>query len=107
MNEAERQAFLTDMRESIKIEQEAELGSEIERVLSDRDPYTDPVARPAHYQSEGGLEAIDVIKAFVPDPHSYYMGNVLKYVMRHLQKNGKQDLEKAKWYLTVMIEEYE
>lgn len=92
MNEQERQEFLMDMRESMKMEAEV---------------LTDPVARPAHYQSEDGIEAIDVIKAFVPDPHSYYMGNVLKYVMRHLQKNGKQDLEKARWYLDEMIEEYD
>jgi hypothetical protein len=92
MNEQERQEFLMDMRESMKIESEV---------------LTDPVARPAHYQSEDGMEAIDVIKAFVPDPHSYYMGNVLKYVMRHLQKNGKQDLQKARWYLDEMIEEYD
>lgn len=95
MNEKERQEFLMDMRESMKLEAEV---SEM---------FNDPVARPAHYQSEDGIEAIDVIKAFVPDPHSYYMGNVLKYVMRHLQKNGKQDLEKARWYLDEMIEEYD
>lgn len=101
MNESERQEFLTDLRESLKME------AEVENLISKRDPYSDPVARPAHYQSESGIEAIDVIKAFVPDPHSYYMGNVLKYVMRHLQKNGKQDLEKARWYLEEMIEEYD
>ena len=101
MNEQERQEFLMDMRESMKLE------AEVENLISRRDPYNDPVARPAHYQSEDGIEAIDVIKAFVPDPHSYYMGNVLKYVMRHLQKNGKQDLEKAQWYLNEMIEEYD
>lgn len=27
-------------------------------------------------------------------------GNVLKYVRRHAQKNGADDLEKARWYLT-------
>ena len=101
MNEQERQEFLMDMRESMKLE------AEVENLISRRDPYNDPVAHPAHYQSEDGIEAIDVIKAFVPDPHSYYMGNVLKYVMRHLQKNGKQDLEKAQWYLNEMIEEYD
>lgn len=95
MNEKERQEFLMDMRESMKLEAEV---SEM---------FNDPVRSPKHYQSEDGIEAIDVIKAFVPDPHSYYMGNVLKYVMRHLQKNGKQDLEKARWYLDEMIEEYD
>lgn len=32
--------------------------------------------------------------------------SVLKYVMRHEDKNGKQDLEKAKHYIDLMIEYY-
>lgn len=95
MNEAERQEFLTDMRESLKIEAEA----------SSRDPY-DPVDRPSHYV-KNGLESIDVIDAFVPDPYSFYMGNVLKYVQRHMEKNGKQDLKKAQWYLNKMVEDWD
>lgn len=35
-------------------------------------------------------------------------GNVIKYVMRHRQKNGLQDLEKAKHYIELLIKlEYE
>lgn len=34
----------------------------------------------------------------------YIIGNTLKYVMRHAKKNGKQDLEKAKHYLEMMLE---
>lgn len=30
--------------------------------------------------------------------------NVIKYVCRHKTKNGKQDLEKAKHYLDLLIE---
>ena len=36
----------------------------------------------------------------------WYQGNVIKYVVRHDQKNGKQDLEKAIHYLQLMIEHY-
>ena len=36
----------------------------------------------------------------------WYQGNVIKYVVRHDQKNGKQDLEKAIHYLQLMIEYY-
>lgn len=32
--------------------------------------------------------------------------NVIKYIMRHSFKNGKQDLEKAKHYIDLMIEFY-
>lgn len=35
-------------------------------------------------------------------------GNVIKYVCRHRQKNGKQDIEKAIHYLKLLLEfEYE
>jgi len=31
-------------------------------------------------------------------------GNVIKYVMRHKDKNGKQDLLKAKHYIDLLLE---
>jgi hypothetical protein len=74
-------------------------------VASSRDPY-DPVNRPKHYCRDG-IESLDVIDAFTPDAYSFYMGNVLKYVMRHMDKNGKQDLEKASFYLNKMLEDWE
>ena len=33
-------------------------------------------------------------------------GNVMKYVLRHRNKNGLEDLLKAKEYLNRLIEEY-
>ena len=65
------------------------------------------VSHPSHYQSETGLEAIDVIEAFTFDLKGIEAtdtGNVLKYMCRWKNKNGLQDLEKAKWYLTHLIE---
>jgi hypothetical protein len=35
---------------------------------------------------------------------NYFEGSVLKYITRHRQKNGKQDLEKAIHYLQMLIE---
>ena len=32
-------------------------------------------------------------------------GNIIKYVCRHRQKNGKEDLLKAKQYIDFLIEE--
>lgn len=66
------------------------------------------VSHPSHYQSETGLEVIDVIKAFTADLkgiEAVDTGNVIKYICRWNKKNGLQDLEKAKWYLTELIEE--
>ncbi len=68
------------------------------------------VSHPAHYQSETGLEVIDVIEAFTFDLkgiEAIDTGNVLKYICRWKHKNGLQDLRKAKWYLTHLIEHLE
>jgi len=63
------------------------------------------VNHPAHYQSEGGIEVIDVVEAFDLD---FCIGNVIKYVLRAGKKwsNPKEwasatleDLKKARWYL--------
>lgn len=64
------------------------------------------VSHPSHYQSRSGLEVIDAIRAFTEDlvgPEAYNTGNIIKYVCRWKKKNGIQDLEKAMWYLTDLI----
>jgi len=35
---------------------------------------------------------------------NFCAGNVIKYVTRYKEKNGKQDLEKAKHYIELLIE---
>jgi hypothetical protein len=61
----------------------------------------DMVNNPAHYKV-GGIETIDFIEA---KGLSYNLGNVVKYVTRAGYKgNRKEDLEKARWYLTREIE---
>lgn len=65
------------------------------------------VSHPSHYQSETGMEVIDVIEAFTFDLKGIEAtdtGNVLKYMCRWKHKNGIQDLEKAAWYLHHLIE---
>ena len=65
------------------------------------------VSHPPHYQSETGLEAIDVIEAFTFDLkgiEAVDTGNILKYMCRWKNKNGVQDLEKARWYLEHLID---
>ena len=66
----------------------------------------DMVKHPPHYQSETGLEVIDVIEAFTSDLQGIEAtdtGNIIKYICRWKHKNGVQDLEKAKWYLEHLI----
>lgn len=68
------------------------------------------VSHPSHYQSKNGLEVIDVIEAFTEDLtgiEATDTGNVIKYICRWKSKNGLQDLNKAKWYLTHLINHIE
>lgn len=68
------------------------------------------VSHPSHYQSETGLEVIDVIEAFTSELKGIEAtdtGNVLKYMCRWNSKNGLQDLNKAAWYLQHLIEHEE
>lgn len=68
------------------------------------------VSHPPHYQSNSGLEVIDVIKAFTAELtgiEATDTGNVIKYICRWKNKNGLQDLKKARWYLEHLIEEVE
>lgn len=72
--------------------------------------YDQMVEQPPHYQSETGLEVIDVIEAFTFDlkgTEAVCTANILKYVCRWNKKNGLQDLKKAKWYLERLIKRLE
>lgn len=64
------------------------------------------VSHPIHYMSEDGIEVIDVIKAFTKDMQgmeAVATANVIKYILRWKHKNGIQDIEKAIWYATYLM----
>lgn len=64
------------------------------------------VSHPDHYQSERGIEAIDVIQAFTSDLtgiEAFDTGNIIKYACRWAKKGGVQDLEKILWYTQHLI----
>ena len=66
----------------------------------------DNVNHPAHYQTSSGLETIDVIEAFTEGLTGFEAtntGNVIKYICRWKNKNGLEDLKKARWYLNRLI----
>lgn len=70
----------------------------------------DMVNHPDHYQTETGLEAIDVIGAFTSDMkgiEAFCTGNAIKYLCRWKKKNGIEDLRKAEWYLQRLIRHME
>jgi len=56
---------------------------------------------PSHYR-QGNIEVIDFI---LDQKFSYLEGNVIKYISRYKYKNGLEDLNKARWYLDLLIEE--
>ena len=59
------------------------------------------------YYKRGKFETIDVIldvTKHLEGDEGYLVGNVIKYVSRYDEKNGIEDLEKARWYLNKLIE---
>lgn len=70
---------------------------------------SDPVNRPSHYTA-GGIECIDAIKASMSTEAflGFLKGNVQKYMWRYEKKVAPvEDLKKAQWYLSKLIEEQE
>ena len=66
---------------------------------------TSPI-NPAHYK-DTPIQFIDAVKAAMTNEQylGFLRGNVIKYLWRYENKGGKQDLEKAEWYLKRLIEE--
>ena len=69
----------------------------------------DMVNSPYHYQSynkELNIECIDAMRAAFGDEAvaNFCICNAMKYVWRHMSKNGKQDIQKAVWYLNKYLE---
>lgn len=68
---------------------------------------SDPVNAPPHYQGFGGVECIDAMRSMMPQPElvGFLRGNTFKYLWRYPDKNGVEDLKKARWYLDQLIAE--
>lgn len=63
----------------------------------------DNVNHPSHY-TKGKIETIKFLEDTLQEGFEpYLVGNILKYMCRYKHKNGIEDLEKAKWYLTKLI----
>lgn len=68
-------------------------------------PINDNVNHPSHYET-GSFECIDVMletqgKEAVKN---FCLCNAFKYIYRHNNKNGLEDIRKAKWYIDKYIE---
>ena len=83
-------------------------------------PAYNNVSKPKHYMlfEEQGIEVRDVIEKLVEKVYKSYETpksmpmaladyvQMMQYLMRFMDKNGKEDLEKARWYLDKLIESY-
>ena len=64
----------------------------------------DFVNKPPHY-TKGAIETIEAIESALGKGFEFYLqGNILKYIWRYTHKNQIEDLKKAQWYLTKLIE---
>ena len=55
----------------------------------------DNVEHPKHYTIHpSGVECIHITEHF-----NFCIGNAMKYLWRHKDKNGVEDLKKAVWYI--------
>lgn len=73
-------------------------------------PAIDYVDHPSHYQTDKGIEVIDVIEAFtekLTGVVAFDIGNAIKYVCRWKNKGGVEDFRKAIWYLEHAIKKTE
>jgi hypothetical protein len=86
---------------------------------SSGDMHFDVVSKPKHYMlfEEEGIEVWDVIEKLVvklDDANLVYRPmatadytQMMQYLMRFMDKNGVEDLKKAKWYLDKLIQAYD
>ena len=69
----------------------------------------DMIDHPKHY-TQGGIECIDALKAATVGKRgieAVCVANVIKYLWRYEEKNGIEDVRKAKWYIERLLKELE
>ena len=69
----------------------------------------DMVNHPVHY-TQGGIECIDALKAATVSKtgiEAVCTANAIKYLWRYEEKNGIEDVKKARWYIDRLIKELE
>ena len=67
------------------------------------------VNHPSHY-NQGDIECIDALKAATVSKtgiEAVCTANAIKYLWRYEEKNGIEDVKKARWYIDRLIKELE
>lgn len=73
------------------------------------EPDDNMVNHPFHY-TQGGIECIDALKAATVSKtgiEAVCTANAIKYLWRYEEKNGIEDVKKARWYIDRLIKELE
>lgn len=87
-------------------ETESESGNNVENPM-EKTSINDNIHSPKHYMIPGcNFESIDIIRQRLGDVGFMFFleGNVSKYLIRAEKKNGKEDYEKAKKYLSWLVD---
>lgn len=69
----------------------------------------DVVNHPSQY-TKGNIECIDAIDSATVGKsgiEAVCVANIIKYLYRYEEKNGLEDVKKAKWYINKLISELE
>lgn len=77
--------------------------------FTEEETIKDNVNHPSHY-TQGNIECIDAIAEatkFLRGIEATDTGNIIKYMWRWNNKNGLEDLRKARWYLNHLISHIE
>lgn len=77
---------------------------ELEKTIQGMNDF-DAVSRPAHY-TKTSIECIDAMieTQGVEAVKAFCVCNAFKYLWRHNEKNGDEDIKKASWYLNKAVE---
>ena len=81
----------------------------VEAKCCNKESNVDMVNHPAHY-TQGGIECIDALKAATVSKtgiEAVCTANAIKYLWRYEEKNGIEDVKKARWYIDRLIKELE
>ena len=73
---------------------------------SDMSNEEDVVNHPSHYAGSCSIECFDVMRMLWSNEElaNYCLINAFKYIWRHKNKNGLEDLRKAEWYMNKATE---
>ena len=97
----------TMLKKVIDIIGEENTEKKVDKLMGALEKKVDNVNSPSHYKIPGcNFESIDIIRGRLGDIGFMFFleGNVTKYLIRAEKKNGKEDYQKAKKYLSWLID---